>query len=509
MTRGELICRFIETHCRIPDGRDVGQPIRLRGWQREWIHSVYNRRMRRALFSLGRKNGKTALVACLVLAHLVGPETVRNGQIYSAAQAREQAAIVFKLAAKMVRMDPDLARLVHIRDSLKEMVCPEFGTSYRALSAEASTSYGLSPVFVVHDELGQVRGPRSELYDALESAMGAHADPLSIIISTQAPDDGDLLSILIDDAKSEASPTTTVTIYEASKGCDLLDEAAWKAANPALGDFLNIETFREAAEKAARMPAAEGHFRNYLLNQRVASTNAFLSADVWKLGAGEPDLSVFEDYPSWWGLDLSARQDLTALVGVCRTPDGLLHVDARFFAPQDGVRDRSDRDRAPYDVWGRQGFLVLTAGRSVDYGVVAEHIGEIMARGPVQAIAFDRYRMDQLKLELARLAIEAPLVPHGQGFVSMAPALDAFEVEALGGKLRHGMHPVLTWNAANAVVTMDPAGNRKLNKAKSSGRIDGAVSLAMAVGIMASGVAGEMPLPPSPWETEDFRIMAI
>jgi phage terminase large subunit-like protein len=113
---------------------------------------------------------------------------------------------VFGLAAKMVRLSPDLNAIVHVRDSAKVLFCHTHGTTYRALSADATTAYGLSPVFAIHDELGQVVGPRSELYDAIETAMGAHEDPLSVIISTQAPSDADLLSTLIDDAQTGADP---------------------------------------------------------------------------------------------------------------------------------------------------------------------------------------------------------------------------------------------------------------------------------------------------------------
>src|SRR5690606_23770718 len=140
----------------------------------------------------------------LLLLHLCGPEARANSQLFSAAQSRDQASILFALAAKTVRMSPELNSVVTVRDTAKQLFCEELGTLYRALSAEASTAYGLSPVFIVHDELGQVRGPRSELYEALETATGAQDSPLSIVISTQAPNPTDLLSVLIDDAKTGA-----------------------------------------------------------------------------------------------------------------------------------------------------------------------------------------------------------------------------------------------------------------------------------------------------------------
>jgi phage terminase large subunit-like protein len=154
----------------------------------------------------------------------------RNSQLFSAAQSRDQAAILFGLAAKIVRMSPTLSEVVAIRDTAKQLYCSELGTLYRALSAEATTAYGLSPVFVVHDELGQVRGPRSELYDALETAQGAHEDPLSIIISTQAPTDADLLSILIDDAETRQDPKTVVFMFAADTDDDRWDKGTWEKA---------------------------------------------------------------------------------------------------------------------------------------------------------------------------------------------------------------------------------------------------------------------------------------
>src|SRR5690606_4166947 len=151
---------------------------------------------RRAIVSFGRKNGKTALAAWLLLLHLCGPETRPNSQLYSAAQSRDQAAILFSLAAKTVRMSPDLNAVVTIRDTAKQLYCEELGTLYRALSAEASTAYGLSPVFIVHDELGPVKGPPSERYEALETATGARAHPLPIGRSCQGPTDASLPRVL-------------------------------------------------------------------------------------------------------------------------------------------------------------------------------------------------------------------------------------------------------------------------------------------------------------------------
>jgi phage terminase large subunit-like protein len=480
-SRGERNCRWIEEYCLIPEGKFVGQPVVLRPWQREIICGIYNSPTRRAVISFGRKNAKTTLSALLLLLHLCGPEARANSQLFSAAQSRDQAALLFSLAAKVVRLSPDLRQYVLVRDTAKQLACPELGTLYRALSAEASTAYGLSPVFVVHDELGQVKGPRSELYEALETAAGAQEHPLSIVISTQAPTDADLLSVLIDDAATGADPKVKLWLYTADETLDPFAEEAIKQANPAYGDFLNASEVRDQAESARRMPAREASYRNLVLNQRVNVTSPFISRAIWELGDRPTDLEPFRR-EAWIGLDLSSRNDLTAIAIVGKDEAGEWHVRSEFFAPEQGVHERSHRDRVPYDKWAKDGFLTLTPGSSVDYAEVARRLCELCDEFNVREIAFDRWRIDVLKTELNRLERELPMIPFGQGFKDMTPALDALEHQLLDGKVRHGGHPVLRMCAANAVVTRDAAGNRKLDKSKATGRIDGMVALAMAMG---------------------------
>src|SRR3954451_11182969 len=250
------VIRWIERECRIPDGAGVGAPVQLREWQRDEIRKIYDNRSgtRRALISFGRKNAKTTLAAFLLLAHLVGKPSKANSQLVSAAQSKEQAGVIFALAAKIVRMSEQLSKAIIIRDHTKELYCPARGTLYRALSADAKTAYGLSPSFIVHDELGPVKGPRSELYEALETAVEAHAAPLSICISTQAPTDADLFSVLIDDALAGHDPRTVVSLYSAPDDLDPFSEEAIRAATPAFGDFLNSTEVLAQAADAKRMP---------------------------------------------------------------------------------------------------------------------------------------------------------------------------------------------------------------------------------------------------------------
>ncbi len=485
-TRGQRNIAWIETYCRIPEGRDVGKPVVLREWQRRELIRLYDTPTRTFILSFGRKNGKTALIAFIVLLHTCGPEASPNSEVVSGARSRDQAAMVFRYASKCARLSPDLTAITLIRDTAKEILCPELGTLYKALSADASTNVGRSPAVAIHDELGQVRGPRDDFYEAIDTAQGAHENPLSLIISTQAPTDADLLSVLIDDALKGDDPTIKVALYTAPEEMDPFSDEAIKAANPAYGDFLNADECRRLAEGARRMPSRESAYRNLILNQRVTVHNPFVSRSVWDACDGSPDEDVFRQGPCFIGLDLSARNDLTALSLIAKDANGLWHTRTDFFAPEQGVVDRAQRDRAPYDVWAAQGLLTLTPGLSVEYAWVAERLLDLCDTYPVQSVAFDRWRIDVILAELKRVGRELPMEPFGQGFKDMSPALEALETELLNGRLRHGGNPIMRWCAANAIAVSDPAGNRKLDKSKATGRIDGLVALAMAMGKAAS-----------------------
>lgn len=467
----------------------VGRRVKLTPQQREWLQDIYDSPTRTFVLSMGRKNGKTAFSAFLLLLHLCGPEAKPNSQLFSTALSRDQAAILFALAAKMVRMSPDLAEYVVIRDTAKQLACPELGTLYRALSADAPTAFGLSPAFTVHDELGQVKGPRSELYEAIETAAAAQDEPLSIIISTQAPTDADLLSLLIDDALSGSDPSLKVRLYTTPLDADPFDDKTIRQANPHFDVLMNKAEVRRQAEDARRLPSREAAYRNLILNQRVEARSPFVSRAVWQENGGAP--GPLDRRKVWAGLDLSSVSDLTALVMV--DDEGGVH--STFWLPHEGLSEKARTDRVPYDVWARDGLLKTTPGRSIEYEFIAEHLRGVFDRCDVQALAFDRYNMKFLRPWLEKVGFSeaemARFVEFGQGMVSMSPALRELESRLLAKKLRHGNHPVLTMCAANATVVTDTAGNRKFTKAKSTGRIDGMVALAMAVGVMPQQVAAE------------------
>lgn len=489
-TAGERVCDWIEDWCVIPEGKFVGRAVVLRDWQRDEILKIYDNPAgtRRAIISFGRKNAKTTLAAFLLLVHIAGPMARPNSQLYSAAQSRDQAAILFSLAAKIVRLGP-LHQFVGIRDTAKQLYCAELGTLYRALSAEAKTAYGLSPVFIVHDELGQVRGPRSELYEALETATGAQEAPLSVIISTQAPNEGDLLSILIDDAASAFDPRVVLSLHTAPEELDPFDDDTIRQANPAFGDFLNPQEVRAMAADAKRMPSRMPEYRNLVLNQRVNMHAPLIGKDEWQACKGKVAFSDGE--PVYLALDLSSVDDLTALVML--SAENGDRLQPFIWKPKDVLEPHGTRDTFDYRQRAREGDLLTIPGRTIDPATIAGKVAELHKRYKVLGLAYDRWRVDEFLKELDRLGVEAQkgdgpglrLIDWGQGYVSMAPAVDAFERSVLERRLVHPGNAVLTWNVANAVVTTDPAGNRKLDKHKARFRIDGAVAAAMVLGLKA------------------------
>ncbi len=483
LTRAERNMLFVETYCLVPEGELVGQPIQLAAFQERFFYAVYDNPhgTRRAYLTMARKNSKTATIAAIVLVHVVGPEAVLNSHIQSGAMSREQAGQVFKYASKMVGLSDDLKSWVRIVPSGKKLVGLLMNVEYQAMSAEAKTAHGGSPILAILDETGQVKGPQDDFIDAIETSQGAYDNPLLIVISTQAAHDADLLSVWLDDAEASQDPQIVSHVYAAEQGAGVLDKKAWKAANPALGLFRSVKDVAAMAAQAARMPSAENKFRNLYLNQRVSTVSPFISRDAWLTCGGK--VLDFGTAPVWAGLDLSARTDLTALVIVGKIA-GVWHVKCHFWTPETGLADRAKRDRAPYDVWVKQGYLHTTPGATVDYEYVAQDMAALLGGLDVQAVAYDRWRIALLQKELDAIGAKLPLVEFGQGFKDMGPAVDTLESEILNERIAHGNHPVLTMCAANAVVVKDAAGNRKLDKSKATGRIDGMAALAMACGVI-------------------------
>lgn len=503
LTRAERNMAFCEKYCLVPEGKLRGKAIVMADFQEVFFRSVFDspRRVRRAYLSIARKNSKTATIALILLCFLVGPEAVENARMNSGARSRKQAAEVFNYAAKMIRSSPQLSALARIVDSSKRILGLALNTEYEALSAEGKTAHGGSPLLAILDEVGQVAGPQDDFVDAVETSQGAYeGEALLIAISTQAPTDGAMFSKWLDVAAMGNDDSIVSHLYTAEEDCELDDEDAWQDANPALGLFNSKSNIEGQARDAIANPSAESRFRVLILNQRQNMVAAFTSKSSWQACGDEPP--AFEEHPVYGGLDLSTTTDLTAFVMTARAGP-VLGVKPFFWMPHDSVAIRAKEDRAPYDVWVKQGLIRTTPGKVIDYSFVAKEIAEIVLGFNLQRIAFDRWKMERLMVEFRKMGIELPFEEFGQGYKSMSPALDGLEEDILRGNLAHGNNPVLAMCAANAVALPDPAGNRKLDKSRSTGRIDGLQALAMARGVEAKVVKDET----SVYEERGLRVL--
>jgi phage terminase large subunit-like protein len=493
LSRADKVVQFVEKYIYVPEGMLVGKPMVLLPEQTEFVRAVYDNVddmgkliTRRGIFSLPRKNGKSGLIAALLGAHVIGPEAKLNSQLRSAARSRDQAAVVFSYLAKSLRMNPKLEGLVDITDSSKRIVGTAMNADYKALSADATTAHGQSPALSIHDELGQVVGPTDALYDALETAGGAHDEPLSLVISTQAASDTDLLSIIIDDAIRNPTPETVVRLFCALKDDDIFDERTWYKANFALGIFRSMKDMRDIASTAKRIPTQEASFRNLYLNMRISRLQLLVPPSLWKECNSIPKMDLFYKYKVAIGLDLSGTTDLTAAVLSVQDPDtGKIHCLPFVYTPEATIKERAKSDRAPYPTWVEKKQMIALPGKYIDYEMVAAHLKVVTEGMNIETIAFDRWRMREFQAacknkEFAQHA-DLKWQPVGQNMKDMSPRVEELEKLLLGALIAHGEHPLLNMAAANAVAEIDPANNRKPEKHKSSARIDPLVAMLMSV----------------------------
>lgn len=488
LSRAERVIAFCE-FLPITAGIHAGRKLVLRDWQKEIVRAIYavdkkgKRKVRTALVSLPRKQGKTALAAALALAHLLGPESEQRGQVFSAASDREQAAIIYREMQAIILIVPEFTERCHIQEFHKTITDTVTGSVYKAMTADGRKAHGLSPSFMVYDELAQ--SANRELYDNLTTGTGARKEPLMVVISTQSADPNHIMSELVDyalkiqDGTLPEDPAFYGCVYAAPDDCDPWDEKTWFECNPALDDFRSLEEMRIFAEQAKKIPAKESVFKNLYLNMRVdAAAKWISSADFEECVGPMPDLSGRECYA---GLDLSSTQDLSAL-SLCFVP---LEENEPFFTlhyawcPLDAIKRRSKADRVPYTLWHKQEYIEATPGSVVDYGYILRRIEAIGKQYNLKAILFDRWGATKIIKDLEDMNLT--VLEFGQGFASMSPPSKELEKLVLQRKIMFPDNPALKWCFSNVIVEVDAAGNVKPSKKRSKEKIDMVVSTIMAL----------------------------
>jgi len=487
LTEGERVLRFASEYLCFPEGKMVGKPLVLDPFQCAFILASFDSpvHVKKSILSMARRGGKTLVMAVILLWFVVGGGAKQSAMVRSAAMTREQAGLLFRLMALTLQLSPALEGLYRVIPSSKKIVGLRRGTEYASLSRDAKSGHGQAIYVLVVDECGQIDAANDEFLDMLFSSMGTYEDSRVFLISTQAPNDASFFSLEIDSA-TRSTPDNVVCHLYAAASADLMDEANWYAANPALyGGYRSKEDIRNAAGEASRIPAKEAGFLNLFMNRRVSLESLWLAPSVWKENGGAVDLEVFRTHAVHIGLDLSMRTDLTAAVLAAQDDEGVVHLLPFVFTPSQGLDDRASRDRAPYQQWVKDGKLIAIPGATVDYEAVCEHLkGELDDLGvEISGIAFDRWRVREFQAAAERTGFAPYAEWHevGQGFKDFSPRIEKFEELLLQGKIRHGLHPLLNMAAANAIAVRDAAGNAKLDKAKSTLRIDPIVAAVMAV----------------------------
>jgi phage terminase large subunit-like protein len=479
--------KFFEHYLRHSKGRWAGKRFILEPWQREdiirplfgWRRPDGTRRYRHAYIELPRKNGKSTLAAGLAL-YLLAADAEPGAEVYSCAADREQARIVFAQARQMVEASPALRkRLKTFRNAI---TYPKRAGSYKVLSADAPTKHGLNSSGIIFDELHAQ--PNRELFDVMDTSIGARTQPIMIMITTAGHD---LESVCYEQhtyAEQIATgvvddPSWFIYIAAAQPDEDWRSPTTWRKCNPGYGVTIGEEYLREQVKKAIKSPAYENTFKRLHLNIWTSQETKWIGRADWDACAAPlPDL---KNRPCHLALDLASKTDIAALVAAFPPTDDdpRIYLMPFLFVPGANLEELGARNRAPYSAWVRDGYLIATDGVVIDYAAIERTIADLAATYTVGSIAVDPWNAAQMAQNLSASGFD--VVEYRQSYKTMSPASKEFEARVLNRTLAHGGHPVLRWMADNVMVIRDSNDNIKPDKAKSRQKIDGIIASIMAV----------------------------
>lgn len=510
-------CRFVK-HSK---GEWAGETFVPSGWQQfvkwcvfGWYRKDGTRRFRECYLEVARKNGKSTDGAETGL-YLFDADGEPGAEVYTAATKRDQARITHAEAVRMVKASPLLKkRIKTYKDNLHNA---KTASKFEPLGADSDTADGLNVHGAIIDELHAHK--TRDMCDVLETATGARRNPLIVYITTAGYDETTicwekreyvrkvLTGIIEDDSvfgiiftlDTKKDWPDLLTADEAKKpGAQGTiedqwdDEKVWMKANPNLGVSCKADDLRRKARKAKETPAALNAFQRLHLNLWTSGITRWMPMPAWDACAVRVDEAALLRQPCYAGLDLSSTTDLTALVLVFPQVVGeslsaeskpIKIVDYKtlpfFWIPKDNMLERIKRDRVPYDLWEKQGHVYATPGNVVDYDFIVAKLEQLRSTFDILEIGYDAWGSAKIMTDLTERGFK--VVPFRQGYGSMSGPSKELMTQVLKGRLHHGGHPVLRWNADNCVVHSDPAGNIKPDKAKSTRRIDGIVATIMGL----------------------------
>lgn len=472
-------------------GKWDGKPFFLLPWQEQIVRDIFGivnpegkRQFRSAYIEIPKKNGKSELAAAIALYLLYG-DGEASAEVYSCANDRSQASIVFDVAKRMVEKSPALMKRSKIAAATKRIVNYRNAGFYQVLSAETGTKHGLNISGLVFDEIHAQ--PNRKLYDVMTKGSGdAREQPLFFIITTAGTDKESICYELHTKALDimngrKIDHSFYPVIYGLSDEDNWNDEANWYKANPSLGYTISIDRVRDAYRDALENPAEENVFKQLRLNIWTNSTVVWIPEHIYERGNLPINPAELEGRDCYAGLDLSSTSDITALVLVFppRTENEKYIVLPFFWLPEETLELRCRRDHVLYDVWQRQGYILTTEGNVIHYGFIERFIERLGEKYHIIEIAYDRWNATQMVQNLEDMGFT--MVPFGQGFKDMSPPSKELYKLLMEGNINHGGNPVLKWMAQNVVMRQDPAGNIKPDKERSVEKIDGIVALIMGL----------------------------
>ena len=488
--KADRAVKFIENLCHTK-GKWAGKRFWLLPWQEQLIRDIFGivkadgyRQFRTAFVEICKKVGKSELAAAIAL-YLLYADNEPSAEVYGAAADRQQASIVFDVARQMVEMSPALLKRSKIMGATKRIVNYGNAGYYQVLSAEVGGKHGFSVSGLVFDEIHTQ--PNRQLYDVLtKGSSDARQNPLHFIITTAGTDRHSIAYELhtkaIDILEGRrVDPTFYPVVYGLKDDEDWEDEANWYKVNPSLGYTVDIERLRDTYREAKQNPADEITFRWLRMNQWVSSTTAWIPDQIYQRGNEEIDLKALEGRECYGGLDLSSTGDITAFVLMFppRNEEEKYILLPFFWVPEETIPQRVKANSVPYDVWEHQGYLMSTEGNVIHYDFIEKFIEELGEKYHILEIAFDRWGATQMVQDLEGMGFT--VVPFGQGYKDMSPPTKELMKLTLEERIAHGGHKVLRWMMDNVYVRQDPAGNIKMDKEKSTEKIDAAVATVMAL----------------------------
>ena len=496
--RGLHVVNFFRSHLRHYVGRYAGMPFELLEWQEydlvmplySWQRPDGTRRFREADVWIPKKNGKTTIASGLSLVGLVA-DGEKNATIYSTANSRDQAGMVYANMEAMVQASPHLNRELELIRSKKRIVYERTRSFYQALSADASSVEGIDAHQVIKDELHAWTGaPGRRFYNAIQYAGASRSQPLSMVISTSGDDTTSVgferyeyCKKLIDGVL--VNWEVLALIYECANHEDPDDEEVWHRANPSLGHTITLDSFRAAARDSKSDPAKRQSFLRYRLNRWVTAKPRWLNMQRWD--ECKPfEVEDLDQYRGSGGLDLGLVADSTAWVICFDMEDGSYVFLAHYFLPEERIFEKEKEDGVPYTEWADQGIVTITPGRTTDFNMVEERIRHDWERYGLDDVGYDPWKAQMLATRLSENH-NIDMVEFRQGYATMAEPCERFERLVANGQVRHNGNPFLRWNAENAVVRLDPAGNKKPDKANSKKRIDGLIGCIISFGLCSQG----------------------